>query len=312
MESSMRLVLHFGHVWRRFVWNHPHLKIGKKLQMTFDLFWQFPNCIGASGSLYYNYKGWFSVVLMALVDAYYCFIMIDVGAYGRNSDGAIFANSEFGKAFLSDKLGVPCGQPLPGAFTTIPFTIVADEAFALQSNVMWPFPRRKSGMLSNDEKIFNYRVSRACMKVENAFGILSQWWRVYYHEIDLQADYLTETVLATCALHNFLQHPRVPLSGKPIPDECVQGDLGSMDQVPRNKGHNYSEVSRWVRNMYVQYFVGCRAVSWQNKAVGVTCENNWCLYSCQCKYSKQMSQHHNINSCAKCMHYCDSAPSQWL
>ena len=129
-------------------------------------------------------------------------------------------------------------------------------------------------MLSNDENIFNYRVSRAHMKVENAFGILSQQWRVYHHEIDLQADYLTETVLATCALHNFLQHPRVPLSGKPIPDECVQGDLGSMDQVPRNKGHNYSEVSRWVRNMYVQYFVGCRAVSWQNKAVGVTCENN--------------------------------------
>jgi hypothetical protein len=73
--------------------------------------WQMPNCLGAldgkhisifapqkSGSLYHNYKGNYSLVLMALVDANYKYLIIDVGAYGSNSDGGIFANCQFGKS----------------------------------------------------------------------------------------------------------------------------------------------------------------------------------------------------------------------
>ena len=64
---------------------------------------QFPNCIGAvagkhvrikipadSGSLFYNYKHFFSILLLALVDANYCFIVVDVGAVGKSSDSNVF------------------------------------------------------------------------------------------------------------------------------------------------------------------------------------------------------------------------------
>ncbi|KAK7097769.1 hypothetical protein V1264_004700 [Littorina saxatilis] len=65
--------------------------------------WNFPNTCGAldgkhvasrcppkSGSLYFNYKGFYSIVLMALVDADYKFIWADIGGTGSSSDAQIY------------------------------------------------------------------------------------------------------------------------------------------------------------------------------------------------------------------------------
>ena len=70
--------------------------------------WQFPNCIGAadgkhiaiihpsnSGSEFYNYKGFFSIVLLVIVDYDYKFIFADVGCQRRISDGGVYRNSFF-------------------------------------------------------------------------------------------------------------------------------------------------------------------------------------------------------------------------
>lgn len=70
-----------------------------KIEHEFRVRWNFPNtlgcldgkqCPGKSGSIYYNYKDFFSMVLFALVDSKYKFIAIDVGSYGREGDARIF------------------------------------------------------------------------------------------------------------------------------------------------------------------------------------------------------------------------------
>ena len=64
--------------------------------------WNFPNCIRAidgkyamiqcpfnSGSSFYNYKSYFSIVLLAVPSADYRFVMVVVGAYGSSNDSSV-------------------------------------------------------------------------------------------------------------------------------------------------------------------------------------------------------------------------------
>ncbi|XP_038834787.1 uncharacterized protein LOC120032665 [Salvelinus namaycush] len=95
--------------------------------------WNFPNCLGSidgkhvviqappcSGSQFYNYKGTYSVVLLAVVDAIYCFRVVDVGAYGKGSDGGTLRDSAFGQALQDGTLEIPRPASLPGAEDVFP------------------------------------------------------------------------------------------------------------------------------------------------------------------------------------------------
>ena len=101
------------------------MELWRKVAAGFKQQRNFPNCVGAldgkhvviqkpagSGSLFLNYKGTFSIVLLALVDHNYNFIAVDVGAYGSNSIGGIFANSNLGKSLNAGTLHVPPPAPL--------------------------------------------------------------------------------------------------------------------------------------------------------------------------------------------------------
>jgi len=94
-----------------------------------------------SGSLFYNYKHFFSILLLALVDANYCFITVDVG---KSNDSSVFKNKNIGRKLESNQLGIPGSRMLPNDENgkCIPFVIVVDEAFALSEHVLRPYPNR--------------------------------------------------------------------------------------------------------------------------------------------------------------------------
>ena len=146
--------------------------------------WNYPNCLGAldgkhvainkprdGGSFYYNYKGFHSIVLMALVDSNYKFLYVDIGAEGSASDGGTWNHCSLHRAVEDGIAGVPQAEALPNDDQPVPYHFVADDAFALRTWLMKPYPHRSQNVR---ERIFSYRLSRARRVVENAFGILRQ------------------------------------------------------------------------------------------------------------------------------------------
>ena len=139
-----------------------------------------------SGSQFFNYKGTFSLVLIAWVDADYIFVFVDIGDYGSQSDGAVFKNSHLGQQFINGQLDIPGPKALPNypQGVVLPHCLVGDEAFPCRMDLMHPYPRgSKQNRLAWPERIFNYRLSRACRISENAFCILVQRWRLFNRRI---------------------------------------------------------------------------------------------------------------------------------
>lgn len=233
--------------------------------------WNFPRCCGAldgkhiniqkpahSGSDFFNYKGYFSTVLLALVDSNYCFTYIDVGTQGRFNDASIFRNSIL-KTKLED-----------GSLNFPPWgVILGDEAFPLKSYLMKPYSRRLS--LTTEEKIFNYRLSRARRIVENAFGIMTSKFRIYRTPIYVCPDKVDKIVKATCVIHNWLMKTALQ-NYAPVGTLDTDDRQGTWRQEPGSnyiadlvhQGSNYySQLAEQQRSCLKNYFNGEGAVPWQ-------------------------------------------------
>ena len=85
------------------VMHPPSEQLWRDTARDFKNLWHCPNCIGAidgkhvkirappnSGSGFYNYKGYFSIVLLAVCDPHYRFLMVDIGDNGRQGDAGVF------------------------------------------------------------------------------------------------------------------------------------------------------------------------------------------------------------------------------
>lgn len=65
-----------------------------------------------SASLYYNYKKYFSIVLLAVRDTDCKLTYIDNGAYGKCSNSSIFKHSVFHEKLVNKNLQIPGKKPI--------------------------------------------------------------------------------------------------------------------------------------------------------------------------------------------------------
>ena len=96
-----------------------------------------------SGSEYFNYKGYFSLVLLALVDAEYKFLWVNVGASGSSSDAQIFNCSKLKRRIENGTLGLPPPEPLGPGGPGLHYFRLGDNAFALMPWLVKPYSRRQ-------------------------------------------------------------------------------------------------------------------------------------------------------------------------
>lgn len=69
--------------------------------------------------------------------------MINLSAYGHNSDDSIFGHSHFGKLWLIDNnltLNVSELKKLPDIEICIPLILIEDRKFPLKKNILRSFP----------------------------------------------------------------------------------------------------------------------------------------------------------------------------
>ncbi|XP_066453029.1 uncharacterized protein [Eleutherodactylus coqui] len=206
---------------------------------------QFPNCIGAldgkhihvlkppnSGSQYFNYRQFFSVVLLAVADSNYRFLLVDIGAFGSAWDARIFRTSRMGRRMREQQLSIPAPQTLPGSSgTAARFVFVADEAFGLSNNVMRPFARRN---IDTRRQVFNYRLTRVLLST-----------------IQLAPDNVSAVIRACVVLHNFCrQHDTVLNVPQPLPT-AFGGEV--LEEAVQHGRPEQSAVL--VRDLFTEYFL---------------------------------------------------------
>ncbi|XP_074037262.1 putative nuclease HARBI1 [Leptinotarsa decemlineata] len=252
----------------------------KNVEYNFRERWNFPGYAGSldgkhviirapshSGSDFYNYKNSFSIVLLAVADANYNFLYLDVGAKGRGSDGGIFQNSSLHAALETNCLNMPKD-----------FVIVGDDAFPLKTYLMKPYSRRN---MTQEERIYNYRLSRARRVIENTFGILVSKFRIFEKPISLKIESVDDVVLACCSLHNWLwkTNPTYVSSGlidyedenhRIIRGSWRETPTASLQDLPRNNSRNPQQQAQQIRDKYRDYFNNEGAVPWQYRLVHAT------------------------------------------
>lgn len=233
--------------------------------------WKFPNCIGAidgkhcqikcppgSGSSYFNYLKYFSILLQGVADANKKFITIEVGARGKQSDGGVFASSTLFNLIESKHFNIPPSKELPNTSIEVPHVLIGDEAYPLKSYLMRPFPSRN---LDPVQENFNKRLSCARKCIECTFGILRAKWRILGKDIEVEPEKAIAIIKCTCVLHNVVRE----IDGDKdldyfniVTDASNQAKTqNNNDPATRNHGgvRRSTNEAREIRNTFAHYFL---------------------------------------------------------
>ncbi|XP_073689375.1 uncharacterized protein [Garra rufa] len=176
--------------------------------------WGLPQCVGAiDGSHipilapqeyhcdYFNRKGWHSIILQGVVDGKGLFWNVFAGLPGSLHDARVLRLSTLWELAGRGNLFPAYTRNIDGV--NIGYYILGDSAYPLQSWLIKPFT--DTGRLTAEQQIYNKKICRARVVVENAFGRLKGRWRCLMKRNDCDVTNVKSMILTCCALHNLCE-----------------------------------------------------------------------------------------------------------
>lgn len=127
---------------------------------------------------------------------------------------------------------------------------------------MRPYPGR--GGLNVDQRIFNYRLSRARRMIESTFGILVSQWRIFRKPIIANVENVYKIIEACVCLHNFIRADNADDETCELElSDDTMSNLGGMQNICRLGSNTHSREAARVRDEFMAYFNEEGAVDWQ-------------------------------------------------
>lgn len=217
----------------------------------------FPMCAGAIDGThipilapnknhndYVNRKGFHSVLMQAVVDCNYLFRDVVIGWPGSVHDAQVFSNSTIfekgneNSLFPDDLTREICGVDVPAV-------IIADAAYPLLPWLLKGYPMNEA---TRSQRLFNYRLARARMTVENTFGRWKGRYIGFTKRVDMDITALVHVILASCILHNICE----ALKNEFLPNWDEAEEMIEEAGMPMDELQQDAEL---VRNALTEYFM---------------------------------------------------------
>ncbi|XP_066026359.1 putative nuclease HARBI1 [Pocillopora verrucosa] len=229
----------------------------KRIINGFQRKWNFPQCLGAIDGThipikaplvhhadFYNRKCFHSVILQGVCDSQCCFTNVFAGWPGRAHDSRVFGRSQIGNLITEGRL-ISDDSNLRRVIDNHviePF-LIGDPAYPISKHLMKNYP---GSNLTPEKEHFNYRLSRARIQIERAFGRLKGRWRCLLKALECELDKVVLHATTACILHNICEERKEcyleewnrlgedEIGDLPRPDPLNDDDADSNSNIIRN------------------------------------------------------------------------------
>ncbi|KHJ95080.1 hypothetical protein OESDEN_04981 [Oesophagostomum dentatum] len=186
-----------------------------------------------SGSLYWNYKNFNSIILLAMCDADYHITAFDIGAPGRAGDAGVFRRSLIKRFFDRNDHLFPPNRDLDGV-GEVQYHILVDGGFGQGHRFVRPY--REPMANSGSKRRFSAKHSGARRMIESVFGILVRRFQILQEPLKVEPKRAARIVRSILTLHSIIGIRREniepvirapPLRNAFVPLEMLAGGGGT-------------------------------------------------------------------------------------